>query len=66
MKPKRTQISWRFVPFLVSAPLVAALVSAPAFGWSFPEWPAVSLEALGALAVVGALAAPDETPRWWL
>jgi hypothetical protein len=61
MKPKR--ISWQAIPFLISAPLVGVLVSAPAFGWSFPEWPAVSLEALGALAMIGALTAQDETRR---
>jgi hypothetical protein len=55
MKTKRAKFSWRMLPFAISAPVVAGLVCAPSFGLMFPGWAFASLEALGALALIGAV-----------
>ena len=63
MKSKTARFPWQVLPFGISVPFVAFLVSAPAFGWRLPYWPVVSLEALGALALLAALATePTEAP----
>ncbi len=59
MKPNRALVL-PSIPFMILTPIVGILVCAPALGLWFPEWPAVSLEGLGVLALVGAFGAQAE------
>jgi hypothetical protein len=65
MPPEPKTLTWPDILFLALVPPVTALILAPSFGFWFSEWPAVSLEALGILALAGTLCAPGEPPGWW-
>ncbi len=65
MPPKNAAPVWARLLFLALTPVVALLVCAPNLGLVFPDWPAASLEGLGALALIGAFASPADPARWW-